>query len=434
MRTAVGDDWVGRVVDGRFTLHRWLGGSGRNGVFLTELPDGASQKAAIKLTPADAPDADAYIAGWAATGTLSHPHLMRLFRTGRYAINGTQFVYAVTEYAEEDLSQIIPERPLTPTEAAEMLRPVLEALSYLHEKGFVHGRLRPSTIMVVDEQVKLSSDCIHRAGKFGESVAAPTAYDAPEVVTGVISPPADIWSLGVTLVEALTQRLPAWDRSASAEPVIPKSVPQPFAGITQECVVLDPSRRCTLSNIKAALDLAPPVPQKTINSNRPGISKRGAVALGVATLVLIAAVATLKLRSGSSSSLTAEEGTSAPLTAHTPESPIHDNGTFKGTTAKGAVVERVLPQVPRGARQTVQGKIKVVVRVQVDVSGAVSSARLVSPGPSRYFANLGLQAAKGWKFKPALVDGHPVASIWILRFRFGRAATEVSPVEATPRG
>jgi TonB family protein len=434
MHNAVGDDWVGRVVDGKFTLRRWLGGSGRNSVFLAELPDGTSQKAAIKLIPADALSADAYIAGWPATGRLSHPHLMRLFQTGRCEINGAQLIYSVSEFAEEDLSQIIPDRPLTAPEATEMLHPVLAALAYLYNEGFVHGRLKPSNIMVIDNQVKLSSDCIHRADKLSGSVAALTAYDAPEVVTGAIAPPADIWSLGVILVEALTQRLPAWDRSAPAEPVIPKSLPQLFAGIAKECLRLDPSRRCTLGDIRARLDVAPLVPQKSTNSYRTVTSKRGVIAFGVAALVLIAAVVTLKQRSGSSSSLTADAGTSAPLIAHTPESPAHDNGAYKGETAKGAVVERVLPQVSRSARQTIHGKIKVVVRVQVDTAGAVSSARLVSPGPSRYFANLALQAAKGWKFKPALVDGRPVASIWALRFRFGRAATEVAPVEATPRG
>ncbi len=432
MHTTVGDGWVGRVVDGKFPLQRWLGGSGRNDVFLTELPGGTSQKAAIKLTPADALDADAYIVSWAAAGALLHPQLMRLFHTGRCEINGTRFIYSVSEFAEEDLSQIIPERPLTPTEAREMLHPVLEALSYLHEQGFVHGRVKPSNIMVVDNQVKLSSDLVHVAGKLNTNVTAATPYDPPEVGTGPIFPPADIWSIGITLVEALTQRLPMWNRGTITEQIVPNSVPQPFAGIADECLRLDPLRRCTLNDIKDGLDLAPPVPQKTIHSGRTVISKRGAVALGVAALVLITAVATLKLRSRPSSLLTAEEKTSAPLTAGAPESPVHDNGTFKGAMAQGTVVERVLPQVPRSARQTIQGKIKVVVRVQVDASGGVSSATLVSPGPSKYFANLALQATHQWRFNPAQVDGHPIASIWNLRFGFSRGATEVSAVEATP--
>src|SRR5713226_9453226 len=153
---ATRDDWVGRVIDGRFTLLQWLGGSAWGDVFLTELPGHPAQKAAIKLIPADATDAEAYIASWAATTNLSHPHLMRLFHTGRCQINTAPLLYAVMEYAEEDLSQIIPVRPLTPDEAREMLQPVLDALSYLHEKGFVHGHLKPSNIMVVDDQLKLS--------------------------------------------------------------------------------------------------------------------------------------------------------------------------------------------------------------------------------------------------------------------------------------
>ena len=76
---AIRSDWVGRVIDGRFTLLQWLGGSEWGGVFLTELQGYGSQKAAIKLIPTDAGDAEAQIAGWAATTTLSHPHLMRLY-------------------------------------------------------------------------------------------------------------------------------------------------------------------------------------------------------------------------------------------------------------------------------------------------------------------------------------------------------------------
>jgi TonB family protein len=160
--------------------------------------------------------------------------------------------------------------------------------------------------------------------------------------------------------------------------------------------------------------------------------KRGRLKLGVAGLILLAAVATVKLRSRTSSSSTIAEQHPAPLTSLTPEASTEEGQTAKGATAKGAIAERVLPRVPRSARQTIQGKIKVTVRVQVDPGGSVSNARLDSPGPSMYFANLALQAARQWKFKPAQVDGHAVASTWILRFRFGRTRTEVSPVEAGP--
>jgi len=430
---AIREDWVGRVIDGRFTLLRWLGGSARGEVFLTELPGHPAQKAAIKLVPADTKDAEALVAGWAATTTLSHPHLTRLFHAGRCQVHTVPLLYVVTEYADEDLSQIIPERPLTASEAREMLHPVLDALAYLHERGLVHGHLRPSNVMVVDNQVKISSDRVHVVGEDGGHFSAPTVYDAPEVAQS-ISPAAAVWSLGVTLVEALTRHVPVWDRSTDAQPVVPKSVPQPFADIAQECLRVDPTRRCTLAEIKARLENAPSSSKAVDTTSRTILVKRGALAIGVPTLVVLAVVAIVNLRPGTAPSPTTEEQRPAPstpsLTSRSHE--VSETQTSKVVLVKGAVAERVLPQVPRSARQTIQGKIRVIVRVRVDPSGDVSNARLDSTGPSTYFANLALQAARRWKFRPALLNGQAVPSVWVLRFRFGRRTTDVSPVEATP--
>jgi TonB family protein len=88
--------------------------------------------------------------------------------------------------------------------------------------------------------------------------------------------------------------------------------------------------------------------------------------------------------------------------------------------------------VPRNARNTIRGNVRVSVRVSVDHAGKVSAAKLDSPGPSRYFANLALQAARNWRFQPPQIDGHSVASEWILRFQFGRTETQVLPAEAAP--
>jgi TonB family protein len=68
------------------------------------------------------------------------------------------------------------------------------------------------------------------------------------------------------------------------------------------------------------------------------------------------------------------------------------------TPASGSVVQQVLPDVPQTASDTIQGMIKVSVRVKVDAGGNVTAADLDSPGPSRYFARLSLEAAQRWKF------------------------------------
>jgi TonB family protein len=93
-----------------------------------------------------------------------------------------------------------------------------------------------------------------------------------------------------------------------------------------------------------------------------------------------------------------------------------------------AVVRQVIPEVPKSARNTIQGKIQVKVRVDVDPSGKVKSARLVSPGPSKYFAGLALKAAQQWEFSPPEGPDQNHSRSWILRFLFGRASTQVIPI------
>ena len=429
---AIRSDWAGRVMDGRFTLLQWLGGSELSAVFLTELPGPGSRKAAIKLIPADAGDEEARIAGWAAASRLSHPHLMRLLHFGSCQIGNARLLYTVTEYAEEILSEILPARPLTPAETAQMLDPVLDALSYLHGKGIVHGGLKPSNIMAVDDQLKLSSDSLHFAGQPIRRHSAQGVYDAPESAAGAISPAADLWSLGVTLVEALTQHPPLWERSREPEPLVPESIPQPLAGIVRECLRTDPERRCTLGGVKARLSPA--------RFFLGPISKIGGIlpaklrwpALAAFAVIVIAGLAFLRLQPHPVAPQSPTEGAQPALGE--PPSPPPATPNPKGVALKGAVAERVPPDVPQKARDTITGQIQVRVRVEVDPSGNVSNAALDSPASSKYFANLALEAARHWRFKPPQVDGQAVSSVWNLRFQFTRAATEATPVEVSPYG
>jgi len=243
--------WEGQVADGKFRLRQYLGGSERGPVFLTEYGE---QKAAIKLIAADAQNADAQLARWALVANLMHPNLLRILQTGRCQVGGARMVYAVMECADEDLSQIIPQRALSAAEAREMLRPVLEALAYLHGKGMVHGHVKPANIMAVGEQLKISSDGISAARETRGERGKPGAYDAPEAGTRGGSAAGDVWSLGVTLVEVLTQQLPTWEWKGQEEPELPKAIQAPFGDIARQCLRRDPQRRCTLAEIGARLD------------------------------------------------------------------------------------------------------------------------------------------------------------------------------------
>jgi len=91
----------------------------------------------------------------------------------------------------------------------------------------------------------------------------------------------------------------------------------------------------------------------------------------------------------------------------------------------------VLPDVSEKARQTIKGKVRVSVRVHVDPSGNVTQAELDTPTASRYFADLALQAARRWEFSSPELDGHSVASEWVLRFEFTPTDTKASSHQVT---
>ncbi len=445
--SAIRNDWVGQAVDGRFLLIEWLGGNERGGVFRTQLYGPQPRKAAIRLIPADTESAESQIDAWMKAAKLSHPHLMRIFHTGRWQNNQAEVLYVVTEFAEETLAQIIPERPLTPDETREMLNPVLDALTYLHGQGLVYGRLKPSNILAVDSHLKLPVDSLNPAGEFRKPYAHLGVYDAPETANGAISPAADVWSLGITLIEALTQHPPLREGSTNRDPIVSGSVPRPFADIGRGCLRYQPANRSSLREIKTTLERAGlREPETEIEKSAPpgiaeptGIHKAAPLKRRVATvlaaaLVVLAVVLFLLFRPHPSQrSLPSGAQSPASTTREAPTpSPGPPVASEKGETAKGDVAERKMPDILPSARRTIHGKVEVRVRVTVDAGGAVANAAFDSRRDSRYFANKAIEAARNWKFRPPRVDGRAVASVWTLRFQFKRNGTEVIPLEVSP--
>jgi len=105
-----------------------------------------------------------------------------------------------------------------------------------------------------------------------------------------------------------------------------------------------------------------------------------------------------------------------------------------GEIARGAVAHQALPNVPQNALNTIQGAVRVGVRVQVDAAGKVVGADLDSAGPSKYFAGLAMKAARDWQFTPPKVDGQNASSEWILRFEFAQDGTKATAIQKVPLG
>src|SRR5262249_51556024 len=143
---------------------------------------------------------------------------------------------------------LLPQRALTTEEVSGMMAPVLATLDFLHEKGLLHGGIKPSNILAKRDVIKLSPDRILPAGETSTSWPLAAPYASPE---SVWFPSSDIWSLGISLYEALTQYLPKAD--SNGHYVLPQ-LPSPFAEVIRGALVQDPTERITLDDIRSALD------------------------------------------------------------------------------------------------------------------------------------------------------------------------------------
>src|SRR5260221_11434698 len=115
-----------------------------------------------------------------------------------------------------------------------MLPPILRALQFVHDKELVHGHIQPSNILAVGDEVKLSSDALSIGGERRGSSRATNAYDPPETA-GAISTAVDVWPMGMTVIEVLTQRLPVWKRTRPSAREAPGAVAGPFGAIARQC-------------------------------------------------------------------------------------------------------------------------------------------------------------------------------------------------------
>jgi serine/threonine protein kinase len=460
-------NWEGQVVDGRFPLQHYLGGRTRTAVFTTKASDDPSRKLAIRIAVADAQEAQSLLDSWNKASKLSHPSLLQITHTGRSRLGSLDVVYVVTDYADEDLSQVLPERALTTAETREVLQATVDVLAYLHGKGFVHGRIKPSNIMAVNNELKLSSDGLFQIGERRPASLAATPYDAPESFREPLQPAADFWSLGVTLVETLTQILPSFDRNKNGGDPALQRLPAPFSEIARHCLIPDARIRWGSAEIRQHLRQTDAAGTNTVGSGPSSSVKEGPVkvsttpstsashrplplkTIGILVAGIVAVlVLVLLLRKSPSTGPAVEEpirttvqsGQNAtvqpepappkpsaqklPTRTSTPElshgSPAAADLPASDSDVPG-IMKKVLPNPSQSARDTIQGTIRVGVAVKADDAGNVVETRLVNPGPSKYFAGLATKAAQEWKFASSSEGVAPRE--WLLRFEFRRKGT-----------
>ncbi|GAA2696292.1 MULTISPECIES: serine/threonine-protein kinase [Actinosynnema] len=170
-----------------------------------------------------------------------------------------------------------------------------DALAHVHEHGVAHRDLTPTGVLF-DHAGKPHLADFGLAGPGGSRTrrtdrrVGTTAYLAPEQVRGdAVGEPADVYALGLVLLECLTGRPAFTGRTALSRlgrsPEIPLSAPSDLAHLLAAMTARRPKDRPTAAACGLALrGFAAPVPP-------PAAPSRHRVLVGAATAVTLAAIA-----------------------------------------------------------------------------------------------------------------------------------------------
>ena len=146
---------------------------------------------------------------------VRHPHLVR-FRDA-HVLRPPYFIVMDLLRGESLRRRLRRDYRLGAATAVWVARQTAEALAALHRAGFVHGDVKPDNLRLVEDgtAVLLDLGFAHRPGEnaalLADGYVLGTAnYLAPELCGDEPAggPAADLFSLGVTLFEALTGQLP----------------------------------------------------------------------------------------------------------------------------------------------------------------------------------------------------------------------------------
>ncbi|RZU36633.1 serine/threonine protein kinase [Streptomyces sp. BK022] len=203
---------------------------------------------------------------------LQHPGLVTVYDAGRHQGSAYLVMELVTG---QTLRQCLGSEPMSPRRVAELGAGLGRALAHVHGAGIVHRDIKPSNVLLDASGAPHLADfgiarLVNATRHTASDVLIGTAaYLAPEQVMGrEVGPAADIYALGLVLLECLKGELEYVGTPLEAavarvhrSPVVPGSVPPELARLLHAMTAQDEATRPdapSCARALSALCAAPP--------------------------------------------------------------------------------------------------------------------------------------------------------------------------------
>lgn len=257
----------------RYRLTDSIGRGGMADVYAAEDTSSGDMVAVKIMRMGEQADPQRFAAEMEILDRLSHPAIVQLFDSGTTEDASPYFVMQLVD--GDSLSAVLRrDGPLEPEEAADIGARVASALAHAHSTGVIHRDIKPANILVdhdggaylTDFGVARLADAtlVTRAG----TTIGTAAYLAPEQLQdSQVGPEADVYSLGLVLMEALTGRrafrgtgVEAAMARLSRDPGVPRDLPEPWVRLLVAMTRRAPDRRPSAEEVEAVLRRTTPAP------------------------------------------------------------------------------------------------------------------------------------------------------------------------------
>jgi eukaryotic-like serine/threonine-protein kinase len=266
------------LVLGRYRLERRLGAGGF-GVVWQARDERLERPVAVKVMPHRRGMGKRAEREALAAARLNHPGIVTLYEAG----SDDDATYLVSELVEgRTLDELLADGALSDRDVASIGVALAAALEHAHAHGVIHRDVKPGNVMV--PQAPHGDAGLAKLTDFGvarlvgddpltrtSDVVGTLAYMAPEQAEGEeVGPPADLYSLGLVVYEALTGVNPVRAAGPAAtarrvgEPLPPvrrvrRDVPRALAAALDRAVRPDAEERGSVAELRATLAASVPV-------------------------------------------------------------------------------------------------------------------------------------------------------------------------------